>query len=1016
MLLKNGSQQITFDIAIPTRKGMIFAMYCRRNMGEIGAAGVDASYGNSESESISIKDAHAKCGHVNEDATRQVAKALGLTITRGTLGVCAACSQAKARQKNVPKTNETHVKASRAGERMFLDITSIKPPNGTTLYNRHWRMMVDEYSGCHFTDFFDTKNGMIEPTCAKFQQWKQADKTVKHLRMDNAGENNKLLERANGADWKLNIAAEYTARDTPQQNHRAELAIADDAARGRALMAAANIPTKYRYKLFREAFTTATKLGNLRVQEIDGKSATRYEHFLGENPKFVKHLRTWGEAGTVKLKTKATPKVGDRGEQCMMVGYAPNHTGDTYRMWNPTTGKVHTTRDIIWLRRMYFSPTENVEMNANVDAHDALTIGHAIDMPTGESGNNEPIVVDEPSEESDDNDGNIDDDDESHDDEDADNKSDDGTKYRTKSGRAIRQSARLIEEMGGVQLSTAEEHYYTRMFETEIACVGAGIGGGFAHTSELHVKKYKQAMASPDKDKWKEAVEAEHENLKKFNVFKPVLRESLPRGTKVITSTWAMKKKANGRYKARINARGYEQIDGQHYHAHNISAPVANEITIRIVLVIMLMAGYVGELLDVKGAFLHGDLAEDEQIHMAVPEGFEEHYDPGKYVLLLLQTLYGLKNAARAYWNKLLACFKDMKYGRSQADPCLYFKWLNEQLILWVSWVDDCLFICPPRMRDEIRSEMTTRFDCDVVGNMDEYVGCMMKRNDAEGSIKITQPVILQSFVDEFELPTSGQEPNTPGEPGQSLMPCGDAEELGPEEQTKYRSGVGKLLHVMRWSRPDILNAVRDLSRYMKQASGRHKQAMYRVMRYCTKTSKRGLKLKPTRKWDGNADFKFRVRGRSDSTYASDQATMRSITGTTVFVEDAPVAMKCFQQTNVTLSSAEAELMAAVTCAQDMLYVMRLLESIGLQIELPMILEVDNRGAVGLANNWSIGGRTRHVDARLHFLRELKEQGLLMTQWLSGEEMSSDLLTKNLPRSLHEKHTKTYCGQDEYDG
>jgi hypothetical protein len=56
------------------------------------------------------------------------------------------------------------------------------------------------------------------------------------------------------------------------------------------------------------------------------------------------------------------------------------------------------------------------------------------------------------------------------------------------------------------------------------------------------------------------------------------------------------------------------------------------------------------------------------------------------------------------------------------------------------------------------------------------------------------------------------------------------------------------------------------------------------------------------------------------------------------------------------------------------------------------------------------------VDARLHFLRELKEQGLLMTQWLSGEEMSSDLLTKNLPRSLHEKHTKTYCGQDEYDG
>ena len=108
--------------------------------------------------------------------------------------------------------------------------------------------------------------------------------------------------------------------------------------------------------------------------------------------------------------------------------------------------------------------------------------------------------------------------------------------------------------------------------------------------------------------------------------------------------------------------------------------------------------------------------------------------------------------------------------------------------------------------------------------------------------------------------------------------------------------------------------------------------------------------------------------------------------------------------------------MAAVTCAQDKLYIMRLIESIGLQIERPMILEVDNRGAVGLANNWSIGRRTWHVDDRLHFLRELKEQGLLMTKWLSGAEMSSDLLTKNLPRSLHEKHTKTYCGIDKYDG
>jgi hypothetical protein len=69
----------------------------------------------------------------------------------------------------------------------------------------------------------------------------------------------------------------------------------------------------------------------------------------GHNPKFIEHLRTWGEVRTVNLKSKGTPKIADRGIQCMMVGYSTNHTSDCYEMWDPITGGVHTTRDIIWL-------------------------------------------------------------------------------------------------------------------------------------------------------------------------------------------------------------------------------------------------------------------------------------------------------------------------------------------------------------------------------------------------------------------------------------------------------------------------------------------------------------------------------------------------------------------------------------------------------------------------------------------------------------------------------------------
>jgi hypothetical protein len=88
----------------------------------------------------------------------------------------------------------------------------------------------------------------------------------------------------------------------------------------------------------------------------------------------------------------------------------------------------------------------------------------------------------------------------------------------------------------------------------------------------------------------------------------------------------------------------------------------------------------------------------------------------------------------------------------------------------------------------------------------------------------------------------------------------------------------------------------------------------------------------------------------------------------------------------------------------------------GLKVKKHMILEIDNKGAVDLANNWSVGGRTRHVEVREYFLRELKEQGIVLTkEWVTGgTEMPADLFTKKLPRPLFEKHIKTFCGNNEY--
>ena len=98
----------------------------------------------------------------------------------------------------------------------------------------------------------------------------------------------------------------------------------------------------------------------------------------------------------------------------------------------------------------------------------------------------------------------------------------------------------------------------------------------------------------------------------------------------------------------------------------------------------------------------------------------------------------------------------------------------------------------------------------------------------------------------------------------------------------------------------------------------------------------------------------------------------------------------------VTLSSTEAELYSIVQCAQEMLFVMNVIESIGLKVQKPNMLYCDNGGAVLLTNNWSVGGRTRHIEVCQYFLRDLKEMKLLMCQWRSGKEVSTDMFTKNL--------------------
>ena len=178
----------------------------------------------------------------------------------------------------------------------------------------------------------------------------------------------------------------------------------------------------------------------------------------------------------------------------------------------------------------------------------------------------------------------------------------------------------------------------------------------------------------------------------KNNVWEPVKKSLLPKGTKVIDSTWACKKKSTRKLYGCLNAWGFKQVEGVHYCGTSTHTPITNAGATQLVLILMIMADWQGQIVDMKGMFLHGEFEDGEVIYMKAPYGFEKFY-PDDVVLKLKKCIYGLKQAVMAFWHQLLLCMKSMGMTQSTADLCLCHKWGEEGLVLIVPWIENNLII-----------------------------------------------------------------------------------------------------------------------------------------------------------------------------------------------------------------------------------------------------------------------------------------------------------------------------------
>lgn len=311
---------------------------------------------------------------------------------------------------------------------------------------------------------------------------------------------------------------------------------------------------------------------------------------------------------------------------------------------------------------------------------------------------------------------------------------------------------------------------------------------------------------------------------------------TLPTGARKIGVKWIFKTKLNERgevdkYKARLVAKGYAQKHGIDYT--EVFAPVARWDTIRMILALAAQKGWCVYQLDVKSAFLHGELNED--IFVEQPQGYEKKEEDHK-VYKLRKTLYGLKQAPRAWYGRVEAYFVKEGFERCQCEHTLFVKSEEGGKMLIVSlYVNDLIFTGNDEdMFAKFKASMEMEFDMTDLGKMKYFLGVELVQNS--NGIYISQRKYAQVVLERFGMERSNSIKN-PIVPGFKLMRDKGGVRVNA---TQYKKMEGSLMYLIA-TRSNLMYVMNLVSRYMERPTELHMQAMKRILKYVKGTTDLGI-------------------------------------------------------------------------------------------------------------------------------------------------------------------------------
>ncbi|GKE25486.1 retrovirus-related pol polyprotein from transposon TNT 1-94 [Tanacetum coccineum] len=366
----------------------------------------------------------------------------------------------------------------------------------------------------------------------------------------------------------------------------------------------------------------------------------------------------------------------------------------------------------------------------------------------------------------------------------------------------------------------------------------------------------------------------------------------------VITLKWIYKVKLDElggilKNKARLVARGYRQEEGIDFEES--FAPVARLEAIRIFLAFAAHMNMVVYQMDVKTAFLNGNLREE--VYVSQPDGFVDPDNPN-HVYKLKKALYGLKQAPRAWYDMLSSFLISQDFSKGSVDPTLFIHKEGKELLLVQVYVDDIIFAAStPELCDLFAKIMCSKFKMSMMGKISFFLGLQIFQNPR--GIFINQSKYALESLKKYGF-DSCDPVDTPMVEKSKLDEDKEGKAVDPSH---YRGMIGTLLYLTT-SRPDLLYAC--VPPYQARPTEKHLHAVKRIFRYLRGTVNRGL-------WYLK-DSSIALTSFADADHAGCQDTRRSTSGSMQFLGDRLVSWSSKRQKSAAISNTEAEYIALPGC------------------------------------------------------------------------------------------------------